>query len=207
MVTAYQNFIQDYPERCKKLLSQCFKDAERNNLEVTLLLNIATSGLIVPFERLSNDNHPSEDATRFQDAHDTLIKALEAPFLSSVLHPEESPGSWKSGELKELRGDPDAWGLETLKTLTKKKTSKPIVKILRNALAHGNIFTRGRPHIETLVFLSRVDSTRPEAGYNCLTVSPMDLMRFTFCWLQLLADVGIPGQTFREATSLAEIAA
>jgi hypothetical protein len=55
MMTAYRNFTQDYPERCRRLLSLNFKNAKQNGLEVTLLLSIAASGLIVPYARLSED--------------------------------------------------------------------------------------------------------------------------------------------------------
>ncbi len=202
-MTAYRNFIQDYPIRCRRLLSIYFKGARENNLEVTLLLNIASSGLIVPYARLSEGAHPSGDSAHFKGAKDNLDKILNAPFLSSELHPKKEPQSWRLGKLKELSGDPDSWQLDQMKPITKKKTARPLVQILRNALAHGNIFIRGNPHIETLVFLSRIKCVE-DIGYNCLTVSPPDLKEFVLCWLQTLSNAKIPGQVFMEGNLFAE---
>jgi hypothetical protein len=198
MMTAYRNFIQDYPERCLKLLAKYSKSAKQNDLEVTLLLNIASSGLIVPYARLSENAHPSGDAARFEDAKNRLDQVLVAPFLSFV-HPDTDPRSWRFGKRKELRGDLDAWNLDHMKSLPNKETVSPLVKILRNALAHGNVFTRGSPHIETLVFLSRISHKNPENGYNCLTVSPIDFETFVLRWLDALSSADIPGQIFTEA--------
>jgi hypothetical protein len=207
MMTAYRNFIQDWPERCRRLLLLNFKNAKRNDLEVTLLLSIAASGLIVPYARLSEAAHPSGDAARFEEAKNRLDQVLDAQFLSSKLHPGAEPGAWRFGKLKELRGDPDAWDMDCLLPLTDKKKVRPLVKVLRNALAHGNVFTRGWPHIETLVFLSRISNERPELGYNCLTVSPIDFKEFVLNWLHTLSQASIPGQIFTEADLFAEFVA
>ncbi len=86
-MTAYQNFVQDYPERCGRLLSTYFRNAQRNDLEVTLVLNIASSGFMVPYARLSEDAHPSADSIHFQQAKNSLNRLLDAVFLGSRLHP------------------------------------------------------------------------------------------------------------------------
>ena len=205
-MTAYRNFIQDYPGRCRRLLLEYFKNAEQNDLEVTLLLNIASSGVIVPFARLSEDAHPSGDATRFKDAKDKMDHVLDTHFLS-FLGSDADPGSWRLGKLKEIPGDPDAWDWDSLTPLTNKRTAKPLVSILRNALAHGNVFTRGGEHIETLVFLSRISHENPELGYKCLTVSPIDFKEFVLRWLDALSKADIPGQIFAEADIFAELVA
>ncbi len=184
-----------------------FGSVQRNDLEVTLLLNIASSGLIVPYARLSEDAHPSGDAIRFHEAKVSLNQVLDAPFQGSQLHPEANSGSWRFGKLKDLCGDPDAWAWDNVKPITAKKTVRPIVKVLRNALAHGNVFTKGRPHIETLVFISRIDREKPELGYECISVSPADFKAFLDCWLVVLSNAHIPGEIFTEAGIFAEFVA
>lgn len=198
-MSAYRNFIQDYPARCRRLLTKYYEDAENNDLEVSLLLNIASSGLIVPYARLSDGAHPSGDAARFTKAKQTFDAALTACVCKSDLFTGAEPSSWRIGKSRELRGDPDAWNLDALKPVTPKKTVTPLVKILRNALAHGNVFSRGRPHITSLVFLSRLCHEKPELGYEILVVSPHDLKEFVLAWLSLLANIDIPGQTFIES--------
>lgn len=206
-MTAYRNFIQDYPARCRRLLQNYFENAKENDLEVTLLLNIASSGLIVPFARLTDKAHPSDDAARFVEPKARLDQVLKSRFLSFQFRRDADPRSWRFGKLKELCGDPDAWNLDSLKRVTDKEKVDDLVRILRNALAHGNIFTRGRPHIETLVFLSRVEHKKPELGYRCITVSPLDFKKFVLKWLAALSSARILGEIFTEADIFAELAA
>jgi hypothetical protein len=201
-MTAYSNFIHDYPMRCRRLLDKYFKDAQRNDLEVTLLLNVASSGLIVPYTRLSEDAHPARDADRFAEAKAKLDRVLDTALLNSELWNTTDPRSWRFGELRDLSGDPDAWHLDTLKLVSREKKARSIVKVLRNALAHGNIFTRGSPHIDTLVFLSRISHDDPKLGYNCVTVSPSDLKVFVLNWLKTLGGIGVPEEIFAETKLL-----
>jgi hypothetical protein len=179
-----------------------FKNARENDLEVTLLLSVASSGLIVPYARLSEDAHPARDADRFAEAKGKLDRVLDAALLASELWDTIDPGSWRFGELCDLSGDPDAWDLDTLKPVSRKKKARSIVKVLRNALAHGNVFTRGRPHIDTLVFLSRRCQKNPEQGYNCVLVSPADLKCFVLNWLETLGGVEVGGWVFVEGQLL-----
>jgi hypothetical protein len=206
-MTAYSNFIHDYPIRCQKLLDRYFKDAQRNDLEVTLLLNVASSGLIVPYARLSEDAHPARDAERFAAAKAKLDRALDTALLNSELWDTTDPTLWRFGECRDLSGDPDTWDLDALKPVSRKKKAGSIVKVLRNALAHGNVFTRGRPHIDTLVFLSRISHDDPKLGYNCVTVSPSDLKVFVLKWLKTLGSIEVPGGIFAETKLLERSAA
>lgn len=184
-----------------------FGSAQKNDLEVTLLLNIASSGLIVPYARLSEDAHPSCDAIRFQEAKDNLSQILEAPFQGSQLHPDAKSRSWRFGTFENVCGDPDAWDWDEVKPITEDETAERIVRVLRNALAHGNVFTKGNPNIETLVFLSRKKHNRPEDGYNCVAVSPVDFKAFLLRWLDALSNARIPGDVFVEAGIFAELVA
>jgi hypothetical protein len=201
-MTAYRDFIHDYPSRCRRLLDEHFKNAQRNDLEVTLLLSVASSGLIVPYARLSEDAHPARDADRFAEAKTNLDELLDDDFLDSKLWDTTDPKSWRFGELRDLSGDPDAWHLDELKPVSGRKKARSIVKVLRNALAHGNVFTRGRPHIDRLVFLSRRCQDNPERGYNCVVVSPADLKRFVLNWLETLGGVEVGKWVFVEGKLL-----
>ena len=51
-MTAYKNFVQDFPTRCCDMLKDYEREALLSGREVTLTLAMAASGLIVPFERL-----------------------------------------------------------------------------------------------------------------------------------------------------------
>lgn len=201
-MSAYRNFVADFPGRCQRLLSRSFRNAESNDLEVTLLLSIASSGLLIPYARLTESEHPSQDPSRFVLARNSINCVLKSKFLGSPLHPEIDPGSWEIGSLVDIADSPDFWDWSRIKPISKDKTGNPLIKILRNALAHGNIFTMGSPHIESIAFLSKLNAQEPTAGYDCLVVSPADFKDFISRWLGSLEEAKIPGEVFSEELGL-----
>ena len=201
-MSEYRNFVEDFPGRCQRLLSRYFRSAESSDLEVTLLLAVAGSGLLIPYARLTESEHPSQDKSRFELAKNSINSVLNSKFFGSPLNPESDPGSWKVGSLVDITDSPDFWDWTKIKPISKDKTVNPLLKILRNALAHGNIFTMGSPSIESIVFLSKLDAKDPHAGYNCLVVGPADFKEFISRWLTLLAAAKIPGDVFSEELSL-----
>lgn len=60
-MTAYKNFVQDFPTRCKDVLELAESRTNHQVREVTLLLVVASAAIIVPYERLRKDGqfpHP-----------------------------------------------------------------------------------------------------------------------------------------------------
>ena len=117
-MSKYENFIRDYPKRLKNILDNQYETAREQGLEVTLMLAVASSGLIVPFERLkkrtNGPEHPTKDRERFGIAAERL-DALEdeKPFWGSTLWPRKV-GTWKRGTLAlttlEKYPEPDGVG-------------------------------------------------------------------------------------------------
>lgn len=67
---------------------------------------------------------------------------------------------------------------------------------IRNALAHGNIFTRGNPEIEQIILLSeRAVGTNK---FNFLAVAPADFRLFLKNWLEFLRDLDLPEDVVSE---------
>lgn len=64
-MSEYQNYIQDFPNRCCEILENFGEEAKEKNLAVTLMLSIATAGFSIPYERLKNKRHPSQDSSSF----------------------------------------------------------------------------------------------------------------------------------------------
>jgi hypothetical protein len=205
-MSAYKNFVQDFPTRCTSLLDMFDRQAAQGNREVTLLLAVATPSLIVPFERLHKDAHPSRDDQRFVEAAATLDAELKSQCDASRLWQQFAEFDWCYKKLDALRGDPDAWGLDSDTKGIGAKQTKTVLGILRNALAHGNVWTRGDP-IEKLVFVSRVCHERPDGPFHSLQCSPLVLAAFVRGWVGFLKDLNIPGDTFVETPFFAEAAA
>lgn len=187
----YENFVSDFPQRCGDLLTAFVGQAKRCNREVTLMLSVATSGLVIPYERLrSGASHPSRDQDKFKEVANRLTEALDRPFLSSELW-DDASGSWIfSKQVDDPCEELDFWPeLLQPKSMTEEKGATSVIEHLRNALAHGNIFTQGDP-IERIVFLSRV--CHGSDKYKMLAVHPNDFLRFLEKWFSVLSRLRIP---------------
>lgn len=192
----YNDFISDFPQRCGEILSQHEYFARLRGREVTLLLSIASVSILVPYERLARPHregfaHPSGDRIRFRPAQEQFDKLLEATFIQSPLWNNTIPHSWKYEESVEVSHEPDFWPeLRNPRSLSNNKQVRSVVKHIRNALAHGNIFTRGWPRIDTIIFLSQ--ASRDTYRFNLLSVSPNDFRSFLTKWIQFLESIKMP---------------
>lgn len=166
-MTAYSNFLQDFPTRCFEVLDNYFEHARDNDLEVTLILSIATTAFVIPFERL---RPPPKDLVSFDreiyvEARQKFDRFVNRKFRGSELWTKGT--SWKV--ISELEGsvirekDAESWAAPAMRRPIEKKTVlNSFLSRLRNSLAHGNILTyptrraKEKPaQIEDLIFLSR----------------------------------------------------
>lgn len=195
----YRNFVSDFPGRCDTLLARFDREAGRGGLDVTLMLCIAMPSIVVPVERLAgpsdtgdqpNPGHPSRDWHRFEEAKARLDRLFEGSFRGSELCPVTASSSWSFGELSNPADDPDSWPeLSALKPLGRDKKSRTVLLHLRNALAHGNIFTRGTPQIDQIIFLSKPnEATR----FRYLAVTPVEFRGFLNNWLRFVRQLEVP---------------
>jgi hypothetical protein len=195
-MTAYKNFIEDFPRRCRDILDLSGKPALSRGREVTLALMVASAGLVVPYERLKPDgglvDHPSGDNKTFADAAAKLKSLLDDPFMSSRLWNETS-STWHNGKVVSVNGDPDSWeGLRKRQPISKDKKVKTILNVIRNALAHGNIFTFKNP-IESIIFIkANFNDDKVVRDYSFVSVAPQEFRKFLENWFDFLNDFHIP---------------
>ncbi len=194
-MTAYKNFVSDFPHRCLKLLDGQLPASRRSGLEVTFLLSIAGSGLVIPAERLSEE-HPLEDAQRYPEHRATFHAMMKSNFLQSELvggHRADwrmgfTPGGAQSGAWNQT---PDTWSMTPIK---RDITVEFMVRGIRNALAHGNVYTlsgKGGIEITEIAMASkkkkRLDKVLTEVGVTQLTATPAAFEFFLREWLRFLA--------------------
>ena len=201
-MTNYNNFIQDFPTRCCEILDQYETDALSRGREVTLMLAMAASGFVVPFERLCpQEGSPYYDRRDYTKAASQFDRLCVKNFLNSELW-KENVGSWSFDELSSVAEDPDGWSeLQEPRTpLNSRKKVRDILEHLRNALAHGNIFTfpKGVCNIQFIIFLSRQSGT--SADFNFLCVSPQDFQKFLKKWFVFLKKLELPKEVFSSTT-------
>jgi hypothetical protein len=157
------------------------------------MLAIASSGLLIPYARLKESDHPSADTTNFKIAANQFNEFLETYFLDSGLA-DRTQNSWRISKRAIVNGRLDPGCFETeFKPISAKKQTAPIIQILRNALAHGNIVTEGHP-IGKLFFLSKVGED--SRYYNCIAVSPEDFKLFIEKWFEFLGSIHMPDEIF-----------
>lgn len=195
-MTAYKNFVDDFPNRCREILKFAGKPALFRGREVTLALMVASAGLVVPYERLKPDggeiDHPSGDNKKFSAAAEKLRGLLAESFLSSAVW-GAPVSTWHSGKLKSVTGDPDSWdGLRKRQPVQSEKTVRNVLRVIRNALAHGNIFTFRDP-IEAIIFINaNVNDRKDVRDYSFVFVAPTDFQIFLEKWFDFLAQLDIP---------------
>ena len=210
-MTNYNNFIQDFPKRCCEILDKYEADALSGGREVTLTLAMAASGFVVPYERLrprpQEGEPPYPDRGIYEQAASQLDSLLKEKFLGSCLWKEEV-SSWSFGNLKSVADEgPDAWPeLQERKPLGPNKEVGSTLTHLRNALAHGNIFTlpkdgpdKDNPDIELIIFLSK--PSMKSRKFNFLCVSPQDFQKFLKKWFVFISELEIPTAVFSSAVS------
>ncbi|GJL79806.1 MAG: hypothetical protein NPINA01_27950 [Nitrospinaceae bacterium] len=195
-MTAYTNFVEDFPSRCMAVLQMAKQKARLSGKEVTLSLMAASAGLLIPFERLNPDAnlpHPSRNVEIFPEHAKRLEDLMTEKFLGSKLHPEKE-SDWLSGNLKSLITTPEAWGnpdswpeLNEAKVMTKDKTVGSVLKILRNALAHSNIYTKGNP-IKLIIFISIYEEKGEIKKAFFVSASPSEFLNFLEKWFKFLED-------------------
>lgn len=190
-MTAYTDFTRDFPKRCLDVLDKASAGAAANGREITLLYMAASASLLVPFERLKPDTensaHPFGENKRYGLAAGRLKELLDKKFVGSDLCPESSHSWQLAKDVQSVEGDVDSWLPNIkLKSLSANKQVASTLKLIRNALAHGSIYTTGNP-IEELVFVKEVQGTdRQRVGFEVLQVSHGDFTLFVRKWIAFL---------------------
>jgi hypothetical protein len=198
-MTDYADFIRDFPVRCGEVLELCYENSRSSGREVTLLLMTAAAAF-VPYERLrsSDKEHPSRDRHRFPRAAKSLDTALGKPFLRSPFH-NESMGSWYMGHM--LTAGPPL----DLLLLADHTPANQVFAIMRNALAHGNLWTRpgNGENIQAVAFFAEDKDCGSVIGYKYIYVSAEDLYNFLMKWFAFLKQQRIPAEVVAEALARA----
>jgi len=175
----YRDFIRDFPARCLEILEQFHHSAKIRDREVTLLIMAATTALIIPKERLS-ETHLSKDRSDFVELGKDV--SWGRPFLSYNLC--ASPDLWLYGRVQNPHSTPDDW--EEFQPI-RNQCGSEILSIFRNALAHGNIYTEGRPISSLLFWSNQMDRNSNDViGYKYIKIPIQEFYEFIKRWVAFL---------------------
>jgi hypothetical protein len=199
----YNDFIHDFPARCGDVLKIAYDPAKAQSREVTLLIMAATAAFLFPFERLRSGSveHQAGDRKKFPELTKHLDSSVNRKFYTSPFY-ERSSESWLVGRAKSISQESEL----KFERLPSSVLANEVLAIIRNALAHGNLWTLPGPkfnaaesfalgQIDRIIFWSE---DRKNGGYKYVSVSPDDFYNFLMKWLQFLEpDVDLKGKLGR----------
>ena len=192
-MSGYKDYILDLPRRSIEILNIFEPKAKQQQLDVTLLLMVATTVFVMPKERL-DAKHPSADFAKPENVE--LAKRLSSlqsnRFRGSILCPNDGE-NWCFGKFSTYQDVQDKY-MEA-KPLGAQPVSQ-ITTLIRNALSHGNVLTDGNP-IRKLVLISEKRKKEKKEniqnfsvfdGYQFLVLPIFCFREFLILWLKFLDE-------------------
>lgn len=202
-MTIPRRFVTEYPERCLALLDVVEPIARDKDFVASFALLSAASVLVIPYERLGA-HHPMK-VERRSALYDALRGLEKKPWGAAPFWDGREPDVW---HFSRIMGDPNKvsrWrNLEDLPSMSpdandiRRRKAGEVLRVLRNALAHGNIVYLNKhghespdTQVEYLGFLSRYEETeeqRAEAEtYRLVAVTDEGFLSFLRLWATWLA--------------------
>ena len=203
-MSEYADFVNDFPSRSGELFRALKPGAEQRGREVTLLLAIAGTALTVPYERLrrrpdgSPYQHPSRDRERFGEVADQHDELLRSSFLASELvRSDRAKEHWRHGVVDNVDDLRDPLGaVVEMEELPRSRKTRDVLFVVRNALAHGNIATRGHQIRALRFFSSKFDARAWSEGdprrFEFYEVTPAAFEHLVLAYCSFLAKLDIP---------------
>ena len=192
-MTAYHDYYDDFPGRCIELLKHFEPEAKERGKEkgqggeVTLLLMAASSAFPIPYEQMLRNPQSNFNKERNKKWSNSLLS--------------EGMEEWLLGfiEAKDFGDEPNSWPSATVRV--GEKNVSEVLAVIRNALAHGNLFADGNPSTEDSQIRSlRLYSEKRESekcercrqpvysvtGYKYLDIPVCGFKQFLSNWVTLL---------------------
>ncbi len=206
-------FAIEYPQRALRLIKMLELDARKHDLLGSFGLLAASAILTIPYERMQirhflNRQHLDSD----------LASALKQLKKSSFLHgpfwENHKPGNWWQSRIVSSVQNVDEWrddrGLHPLasgnvnKLADQKRTADEVIRVLRNALAHGNVIYLDQEFRENsskrmiyMAFLSRYEETEEQRAisetYRLVLTDEEEFLKFVKCWASWIGRLGDDG--------------
>lgn len=200
-----QRFVVEYPSRCVVLLKMLEKQARENNLVGSFSLLVANSIFVIPFERMKAA-HPLREREREPGIYAAIANELDKPFLEAALWGKERPADWRMSRIMTPVNVVHAWRdnqdrhpmSEGAENVIQRKTLDDVLRVIRNALAHGNVVYLDKDGMESpgnlvryLGFLSRCEENADERQraetYRLVTITEEGFLAFVKAWASWLS--------------------
>lgn len=202
-----RRFSVEYPERCLMLLDMLEAKAREQELVGSFSLLAASAVLVIPYERMRS-RHPLHRKERDSDLS-LALRSLEKEekFVSAPFWQGEGPANWRFSRIVTDPNRTAEWRDEegnhpmspnAKNTLAGRKAGQ-VIRVLRNALAHGNIVyldSNGAEEVDAKVryiaFLSRYEENEEQQQkantYRVVTMTEDEFLRFVKRWAQWISQ-------------------
>ncbi len=230
-MSCYENIYNDFPLRCAELWNGLRDLPIAKEFDVTFMLMAAAAGFATPWEQLRiqpgqqrrSADHPAfygYDSRAYKRSLIVVDGELNRHVPNGELFGDANLSEWLYGKVDAIGDIRDVVEVRSLPFVDMHKiTGRTIVRVLRNAIAHNNIYAFSRrrregegldQRISDLVFFSEIKNMAAEnvscVGYNIVSMPVFDFYKFIDAWFTLLRRVRPAGAQLRlvVADALAE---
>ncbi len=207
-----RRFVTEYPARCLAILDMAQPLAQRNDLLASFALMAAASVLVIPYERLKA-KHPLTQE-RGSELYEALHGLERRPWSTAPFWVGREPAEW---HFSRIMGDPNnvarwtnAAGQPSMSTDANEISGRKagdVLRVLRNALAHGNVVYLNKhgqetpdTAVHTLAFLSRYEELGGDHETYRLAAAPAEqFLEFLRRWAAWLASFPVDDRLIEAA--------
>jgi|GEM_PF-1119714 len=200
-------FAVEYPHRALELIRLMEPTARKRDLVGSFGLLAASALLVIPYERMQSRHFLHRRETEW-DLAGGLRSLEKTSFLRAPFWRGEHPGLWRQSRIMTEVQNVDRWidedGQHPLSDLAVNliadhtRPASGVLRVLRNALAHGNIIyldsdfreNAGR-RMTHMAFLSRYEESKEQMSasvtYRLVVTSEDEFLRFVQLWAAWIA--------------------
>ncbi len=204
-MTVPSRFAIEYPKRALELIRRFENEARRRDLMGSFGLLAAAAVLTIPYERMKA-SHFLHDEHQDHDLSAQIKKLEKVKFLSAPFWRDEAPGEWQQSRIMGSVDQVDDWkddegrpSLSANANTIKERKAEEVIRVLRNALAHGNIIYLDKDGREIagnrmvyLAFLSRYEETKEQreqaTTYRVVVTSEDEFLHFVKAWARWVSS-------------------
>jgi len=187
-----QRFTIEYPQRCAELLRMLEPQAREQNLVGSFALLVASAAFTIPFARMTEKKHPVGQPE--PELYDAIERLKDRSFLKAPFWDGKEPGFFRYAKITAAPEFAGGWRNAADKhpiKSTEDKDGNTVLRVIRNALAHGNVvylnedgFEAPKQVVRYLAFLSKHDSG---VGHRVVLFdeeSFLDFLKRWIVWIQ-----------------------
>jgi hypothetical protein len=213
----YERFVTEYPARCLELLDLLEPKARQKELLASFGLLAAAAVFVIPYERLQA-RHPMYRPKDSSLAAEIKQLDRQGTFLTAPFWNGQPPGEWRMSRVMKYLDEPALWKdqdgnppmSQKAENLIEGQRPGKVLRVVRNALAHGNIVYLNKEGMETrntpvlyLGFISHYTETRGEQAadgtYRLVVTTEENFIHFVRSWAKWAAGFRSENKFFEAA--------